>query len=140
VFPPFSHPEGDRGGWYLRAPARDDVESERGEITPFRVVGGPTNGLVRMDTQRADTEVRAPATLNLEYGAVRRFSFLRPGRGCVERDVQPEKSVFVVGWWTSFVCGDGARRLGSFAPHPKRWPHRTLNRRADRRCSFLRPV
>jgi hypothetical protein len=28
VLPPFSHAEGVRGGWCLRAPARDDVESE----------------------------------------------------------------------------------------------------------------
>jgi hypothetical protein len=37
------------------------------------------------------------------------------------------------------VRGTGFLGWGSFDPHPKRWPHRTLNWRANRRCSFLRP-
>jgi hypothetical protein len=64
VLPPFSHAEGDRGGWCIRAHAQHDGESE-GETTPFRIVGGPTNGFVRMHTQRADTEVRAPVVLGV---------------------------------------------------------------------------
>jgi hypothetical protein len=88
----------------------------KGEITPFRIVGGPTNGFVRMHTQRADTEVRAPVTIDLEYGAVRRFSFLRPRRGCLGRDVQPEKSVYLAGWWKSFLCGEPGSEVGGRSP------------------------
>jgi hypothetical protein len=47
-----------------------------------------------MSTQRADTEVRAPAALNLEYGAVRRFSLSGPGRPCVEGYGPPRGRVF----------------------------------------------
>jgi hypothetical protein len=60
----------------------------------MQVVGGPGGGCVRMSAQRADTEVRAPATLNLEYGAVRRFSFIGPRRAWVDGDVPPGGRVF----------------------------------------------
>jgi hypothetical protein len=46
-----------------------------------------------MDTQRADTEVRARATRDLEYGAARRFSFIRPGGAWVAGDVERRRVV-----------------------------------------------
>jgi hypothetical protein len=63
-------------------------EAPSGHV-PAGVVGGPEDGCSRMGAQRADTEVRAPATLNLEYGAVRRFSFIGPRRAWVDGDVPP---------------------------------------------------
>ena len=42
----------------------------------------------------AHTEVRAPVALNLEYGAVRRFSLSGPRRPCVEGDVPPRGRAF----------------------------------------------
>jgi hypothetical protein len=37
VLPPFSHAEGDSGGWCIRAPARDDGESKGGNhAVPYR--------------------------------------------------------------------------------------------------------
>jgi hypothetical protein len=53
----------------------------------------PGNAVRPMNTQRADTEVRAPATLNLEYGAVRRFSFISPGGAWVAGDVERRRVV-----------------------------------------------
>ena len=71
----------------------------------WRVVWSQGTGVFGMGAQRADTEVRAPGALDLEYGTVRRFSFRRRGRASVAKDVQPRTAVFVAGWWMSFVCG-----------------------------------
>jgi hypothetical protein len=43
-------------------------------------LGNPSHG--------ADTEVRAPATRDFEYGAVRRVSFIRPGGAWAAGDVE----------------------------------------------------
>jgi hypothetical protein len=52
----------------------------------------------------------------MEYGADRRFSFLRPGCASVAKDVQPRTAVFVVGWRMSFVCGGPGWEVGGRAP------------------------
>jgi hypothetical protein len=77
----------------------------------------------------------------LEYGAVRRFSFLRPERGCLGRDVQPEKSVFVAGWERHSCAGDRVWRLGVVRPASKTVvaPYsKYVEPGAVRRFSFLR--
>ena len=66
----------------------------------------PGDGYFTLGAQRADTEVRAPGTLNLEYGAVRRFSFIRPGGAWIAGDMErsgvfrclDRKEVGGVGW------------------------------------------
>jgi hypothetical protein len=55
---------------------------------PATPLVAPRNGVRPMNTQRADTEVRAPARRDFEYGAVRRFSFIRPGGAWVAGDVE----------------------------------------------------
>jgi hypothetical protein len=98
------------------------------------VVGDPTDGFSWRDTQRADTEVRAPAARDLEYGAVRRFSSIRPRRFGFTRNIPPRPAVFVFFGGALFLCGGPLFSVHkSLPPQPKRWPHRTLNSRAARR-------
>jgi hypothetical protein len=87
-----------------------------------RVLGAPTNGVVRMDTQRADTEVRAPATLGAGLGG---WWFLvgGPAEGQTWRFVLPRRwwwalSTFVLGW------ARGGDRLGNPSHGGHRGPRR----------------
>ena len=105
-------------GRTCRARAGDEVH----------VVGDPTDGFSWRNTQRADTEVRAPAARDLEYGAVRRFSSLHRRCSGFTRAIQPKPALFVFFRGALFLCGGPLFSVHrSLPPQPKRWPHRTLN-------------